>query len=446
MSRTTTATEQAALASPACKTYIRTTINNLTLAELSGDPTYDPFMSGNIHVGVDQPVQTATFTFHLGRGNKSLSPYLSGGLRDEFGTGPAIVEGGAITVSTASSLEATGDLSSVNWRHQFDGRIDTVEMDTERDTLTIRCRDIFAELQDHQIDNLSLTDQGYQYGFVIDAARVDVAMQQIIQKALVTGAVPTIFVRGTPTLSISSYWQEYMGVLDACRRIGTLTCGWDLRGRWDTFVENSFTLTYYEPANVIFVSDTVYVPSGDAGVCYTSLKAASSIINVRNVCDVIPANDLRVPQRIQVSDSINKYGRRHAGLSEDISSHIDTDAEALALAQIMADQLSTPSIDLVMNMPYYWLFQLNDTFQPGPDGYSYDADHVFSVSSIDHNFGEEGDYTTSVGGSLVRRAAVGEWMRGRKRRNQVRLGEPAGPGFEGDVWFMADDLTIPTVL
>ena len=69
------------------------------------------------------------------------------------------------------------------------------------------------------------------------------------------------------------------------------------------------------------------------------------------------------------------------------------------------------------------------------------------MTSIDHTFGEDGEYTTAVGGSIITRSAVREWLRGRKRMNQVRLSDtPQGPGFEGDVWFTVEDITIPTVI
>jgi len=151
-----------------------------------------------------------------------------------------------------------------------------------------------------------------------------------------------------------------------------------------------------------------------------------------------------VPQRVTDPASIAKYGERFAGLSEDLSSHVDTDSEALDLAGIMVSDLSTPPVDVTLEMPYYWLFEINDLFQIEADGFMYDSDNVYAVSGITHNFAENGEASTTVSGSIAARAATKEWLRGRKRLNQVRLGDPAGPGLDGDIWLQPTDLTLPT--
>ena len=437
MPRVRSAAEEGALQTPNFKTYYEVWVGEESIGSLVGDRDYDPFMHGRIEASVGQPVQSADFTFHLGKGSRSLSPFLSTGIRS--GGRAVIRPGGRVTLRTA--CVAPGVVPGLsNFRAVFTGRIDSYDMDAAQETITVRCRDIFSEYQDYQIDHLSQTDQGYIYGFPVAAARVDVAMQQVADLALGVAGGLTFQVQGTPGLAIGAYWQEYMGLLEAMRRLGTITTGWDLRGMWDAVAIDQFSLVYYNPDRAKALSEVRGIDR------YYALKINSSLINARNVGDVIPANDLRVPQRASNAASIDEYGRRHAWMSEDKSSHIDTDGEALTLAQIMVSDLSGAPVDLVVDTPYNWTWQINDLFQLAPDGFSYDAAHIFAVSSIVHTFAESGDAMTSLGGSATLRAAVREWTDGRKRRNQVRLGEPAGPGFEGDTWYIVDDLTIPTVI
>jgi hypothetical protein len=446
--RVHTATEEAVLNQPNFKVYYEFRVEGppgFTLGDLAGDPTYDPFVSGSITASIDQPVQSASFTFHLGKGSKSLSPFLSTGIKNAARTAPAIYPGRRVSFRTACIVPEGHSLGlsdpQAAFRSVFQGRIDSVEPDPDNDLLTIKCRDLFAELQDHWIDTLALTADGYQYGFPIDAAPVHVAMQQIITKVYGVGAGPQILLEENPELAIGPGWIDgRVGTLEVLRRLG-LQNGWDLRGRWD-WAYDSFDLTYADPDR----AKTLTAVTSFAKTRYNSLKLSTGLANVRNRCDVIPANDTRIPQRVEDANSIAQFGVRFAGLSEDRSSHIDTDAEALALAGIMANDLSSPPVDVSLEMPYYWLLELNDLFQILPDGFAYDSDNVYAVSSITHTFAESGEPTTSISGGLTARAAVSEWTRGRQRLNQVRLGPPAGPGFEGDIWLQVDDLTPPTPL
>ena len=420
------------------KTYYRT--------EISGNSIrVESFISGSIQANVGQPIQTASFTYDIGKGSNSLSPLLSIGLKDQTGL-PLLRVGQPILFYTATV--PPGVDPEPFYRLVFDGNIQRYEMNPEQHTVTIHCRDLFGQLlEDHIIRTWSTTDDGIQYGFPIDAARVDIAMQQVIVKSMTNG--PQIQVEGVPDLAISAYWQDgRMGLLEALRRLGVTVNGWDLRGRWDLVVPDRFFLTYYNPDRTKSTQPPIVVTGNDnTGLPkYYSINISSDIANVRNICDVIPANDARVPQRNQDNASIELYGERFAALSEDLSSHIDDDNEAAVLAGIMVQDLSNPPVDIVLDTPYFWPWEVNDLFKPESDGgVVYDADHTFVVSAYNHTFDANGEASTEVSGSLVARSALTEWGHGRKRLNQIRLGEPSGPGFEGDVWFQPDDLTIPTV-
>jgi hypothetical protein len=446
--RTHSAQDDAILRTRGYKTHYELWLDESPIGRLAGDDAYNPFVSGSIEAQVGQPVQSATFSCHLGKGTKSLSPFLSTGIKNVAGTGPACYPGRFVRLRTATT--PAGESPAGYWRSVFHGRIDSFDMSptgSDADLITIKARDIFGETQDRWIHRLSVTDQGTIYGFPVDAARVDIAMQQVADLAYGFPASPglTIVVEGIPALAVGAYWQEQMGLLEALRRLGTTTTGWDLRGRWDVRFQDQFDLTYYNPDRAKNQSNITTLGK-DAGLPYHNLRLSSSLANVRNRCDVIPANDLRVPQRTEDAASIAEFGIRWAGLSEDKSSGIETDPEALALAGIMVSDMSQPPVDLTLDMPYYWLFEVNDLFQVLPDNFSYDGNHIFAVSNIVHTFAEGAEASTSIGGSLAARAAIREWTEGRKRRNQVRLGEPSGPGFEGDIWLQTDDLTLPTVL
>lgn len=436
--------EEVILQQPDFQTYYETRIDGVTIGQLAGDATYDPFISGSISENVGQPVTQGEFSYHLASASaaKSLSPLVYPfGINRFGGGGPAIRLGARLTFYTACVLPGVSPIGF--YRPVFDGRIDSFDLDDTTDIITLRCRDLFGETQDHQIDTLSNTDQGYIYGFVVDTAPVYAAVQQLLDKAYLTSgeAAPVIKVLDVPPLSIGAYWQEQSGVLEAARKLGTTTTGWDLRGMWDTDQDDEYTLTYFNPSPAIFRS--LHVINR-----FFSLKYHSSIASVRNVGDVIPANDNRVPQRVEDAASIADYKRRWGGLSEDRSSHIDTDAEALVLAGIMVGQLSTPSVDVTLETPYNWTYQLHDRFQILGDNYIAlsGRTNVYVFSSIVHTFAADGSATTAASGSTAARAALTEWTRGRRRLNQVRLGEPSGPGMEGDIWLQTDTLALPTVI
>src|SRR5690349_15220870 len=94
---------------------------------IGNTPTNEIFVSGSIEASVAQPVQSATFNLHLGKGALSISPYLSTSLRNAAGDGPAVDIGQPIFLQTA--VTPPGDDPAAYWRRVFTGYIDDISMD-----------------------------------------------------------------------------------------------------------------------------------------------------------------------------------------------------------------------------------------------------------------------------------------------------------------------------
>lgn len=383
---------------------------------------YNPLMGASWDQDIDNPVGGGQVSVDLGGRSGITSPWHS--QTAVLDGRPLFDVGRYLTIWTATT-ERGANPTDIDWRNAFDARIDDYDpAASSDDTLSIVCRDRMCDLLDGWIKN-TLVDTGN--------ANIDLALYALLTAAF---PVPPFALLTDPTpgpsFFVSTYTQDPMSCLEAMRRLA-LNTGWDLRGRYgvsglgaDEFglvlsgVERSLTNPSYS-----FAPWRYDRPS----------RMLVSRNTVRNYVRVIPNTADRTPIDVSDAASINLYGERFLQLSEDRTSHIDTDPEGTDLANYALSDLKDPKAEWVVPMPYWFPAELHDRyeFQPAADGVHFDQATTLAVSGYRHTLAG-GEGRTEL--RLRRNAAAAnrEWRSVRPQPIKASLTEPAGPLRENDVW------------
>lgn len=452
--RSLSAAELAVLATPDYQVYARLRVENATLDELFGIDN-EVLRSFNLVADLDTPVQTATVVLDLAN-YPGLSPYLSSGY--QLRGVPLFAEDRAVSLEIRVVPQGTAPDDFNGWRTVFRGGMDTAAVDPVADTVTLHCRDRIAALQSTGIENLTdNTANGgglYEWGFPVTGGLVDDMLRAVLDTAFqyaYGGPYPEdLVIQDAMGTTATDYWQERTNLLDALRALGVGKDGRDLRGRWDgPNGLDSFELTYYMPDRLGAVPVGVpltRINKSHDGVNLRYLQITGlnfDITGIRNVAEVTPADDARVPVVTENATSIGRFARRFLAVSEDATTHIDSPAEASTLGGIIVSDLGTGKSDIALLLPFVWLFEINDVFQVGSDGRVFDReDLIFSVTRLELSYAL-GAGTLTVNGSQIGASQTVGWRLAsqayKARATYASLTDAAGPARERAVWLQYDE-------
>lgn len=426
------------------KTHGRLVVQGVPLEDVV---MVNPLVKADVISDLDEVTEKGTFVVRALSGSNCLSPYLSTGA--QIAGSPVFAEDRAV-VWEIQHTRAGQPASSMAWRAVFAGIIDTVSVDPKAGTVTVNCRGKASALLATEIENITANaDAIDQWGFPVTGG----LLQDGIQYILDTGwgyaygsPFPSAFVvvGGPPSDSFTDYWQDRTNLMQAIRDLGTGKNGWDLRYKWDLpgQGQDSFVLAYYLPDRLgAGLTIPILKSRTGADLVYQEITGLNlDITGVRNVAEVTPADDLRVPVISTNADSVARLGRRFLAVSEDLASHIDTPGEATDLGVLIVADAGTPKSAVDLLLPFTWCFELNDLFTVGSDGLTFDrTDLVFGVSHYELHY-DRGKASTNLSGRQVGGAAAyQEW---RRRGVNVKPTlvyvsdvEPVGPGKIGSVWY-----------
>jgi hypothetical protein len=244
---------------------------------------------------------------------------------------------------------------------------------------------------------------------------------------------------GSPNWFVRQYAQREGSVLEACRALA-LQIGWDLRSFPRS--SNDLELFFYDPERERIDADAVLPQSEYLKVSNLTVDDA----DVRNQVEVW-FGQASTRERVRVEDqaSINQYGPRFMRIVEDVSSNIDTLAEATTLATAALADLKDPLADHQVET-FLWPFvELNDVHAYPANDEHYDRDQRFAVVGYQHTIAKGGGRTTiQTRGKPL--AAYRAYRRGTPRTTHIAIVDPpltGTPEQEGAIWFTVDSLDFP---
>lgn len=456
--RTLSGEEWARLYTADTKLHTQFVVQGVRLADVLSTGV-DPLLKADLIADLDEVAERGTFTFRLGKGADSLSPYLTTGL--QIDGAPALSEDRAVRWNIQQTAPGVAP-SFFGWRQVFEGVIDTVSVSPASGTVTVNCRGRAAALLGTEIENITDNGDGImQWGFPVTSvadieAATNILLQDCIQFILDTAYQyaygnpfpdPFEVLDTPPTNTATAFWQQRTNLMQAIRDIGTAKGnGWDLRYRWDlpTHGIDSFTLAYYLPDRLGGGTITPIQKSRTGGLVYANITSLNlDIVGIRNVAEVTPADEARVPVVTVNTASTARVGRRFEAVSEDLANHIDTPAEAGDLGLLIVTDGGSAKTAIELALPFTWCFELNDLFTVGPDDYCFDrADLVFAVTHYELH------YAKGVGSTVLagrQAGAAAQWKAWRdlsvnKKPKGVyaRTIPPVGPAKEDTFWAQYD--------
>jgi hypothetical protein len=353
---------------------------------------------------LDEPVATARITLVreqiVGGGMVSLAPQIAASAANRNGAGayvPLLNPARLLRILTAT-VDA-GVSAAGHWKRVFDGKIDGADPGGDAGTLTLRCRDRGAWLQDTEIETLR------NYG-TSDGAPVQAVMQGIINDNGVPYA-PVISTPVDPAWLLHPYTQDKTNVMDAVRALA-LQIGFDLRYLFLTDGDVDPVLVFAEPPRTKTDPDWTFGPDE-----YTAIpKAEISDDNVRNAVTINYSDlVLGLLQSITRTNaaSIAAFHRRWMEVTEAATSNIDTAAEATRLGDAIVADLGEPGITHTMESPYLWFVSINDLCRFLANDVHYDDYQDLAVVGIQHTL-EGGHGTTTLDCRGTPAGAYKRWL------------------------------------
>jgi len=294
------------------------------------------------------------------------------------------------------------DLEPYDWSTKFDGFISAI--DWTADPIQVQCRDRIAPLQWTICEPLA--SKAYyeaQYGDDATPVELETVLQQIIDDhadvgfETLRGGKPTLYCPISPAFGMR---KRSIGFdpIQTVLKSKTDQIGWQCRYIWQDDVKD-FLLTLSQPDRAVSIAQRTFDPDA-----YLNLKSvAIDEANIRNYChvvygDVSDRDSLAVPKRKRASAqntaSIEKYGRRYCQVAEDVTSDVDTLAEAEALAEAVVADLAEPKVAIEMVLSEWPQTELSDYYAIDPDDVHFSAQQKLAVIGYAHVSNSQGGITT----------------------------------------------------
>lgn len=284
---------------------------------------------------------------------------------------------------------------SGDWFEVFRGRTDQIDWGA-KGRVSVQGRDQTGQI----IDTFIETERSYS---LAGTDSIQAVMQDILDDnglsaiTLSTPVSPGFTMNRLDELRRQSVWEALMSMANLI--------GWRLGFDWGG---SSFDLRFTEPPRTKVVADATIAANQYYDVSRLGLKLA----DIRNAVEVgYRSENTNLRQLVSVTDgaSITKYGRRFMSIVEDDQSQINTSGEATTLANAALDDLSLPSAEQSISMPYRPDIELNDLLEFSPNGVHYDTAQKLAVVSISHALADKCRTTVEVRGKPT--GGFRRWLR-----------------------------------
>lgn len=204
-----------------------------------------------------------------------------------------------------------------------------------------------------------------------------------------------------PGFVVRPFTQSGESLLTALQTLADLI-GWSMRYRWDN-TSGQFRLNLYDPARTSTSIAQTIGPNKYRAIEQFERDGDGirNKIEVRYYDQSVSSdpNSNAPPMSVVVSnaESVASYGPLYAAVAEGQGAQINTSAEATTMANAILSDLAQPPINTQMQTELFWWPQLTDVLALSKDNLHFDSDLVAAVNSIQHDFKQGGDSTTTLG-------------------------------------------------
>jgi hypothetical protein len=337
---------------------------------------------------VDTIIGSGSLTLHRQVGDQSLAPLIKASSLNQDGGvyAPALDFGREIEFRVALT-EPGVDPAASDWKVLFQGVTDDPEWPNKVGPVTVPFRDRAGPLSDTYIR--SKRTYGSEAG--VDAFTV---MQQIVDDAMGAGQYVLDDRTSGARFNVTDFPVEGISVWEALEKLALQWGGKRLGQEWNE-TAGEFRIAVNEPDRNKSLADYTAGPNTYLEIHQISTGGK----NLRNIIRGTYLNSstskkesVQIPAEADVDTdpSVQKYGPRFFGLTEDASKGIDTATEMTAMVQAIYDDLSVPIIPQEPETKLCWFAQVDDLVTWGANALLYDEAQDAAVLGLTHDFPEPG--------------------------------------------------------
>ena len=292
-----------------------------------------------------------------------------------------LAEGQTITIELAHRT-TPGDPAAADWIEVFDGIVTGAEWAASPMRVTARER-LLDEAAHRFVERE--TEYGDDDGRDLHLTMRDLIADWLPDQSLVVAGGDS----EAPGFKINTYAQRQESVKGALDTLAGLA-GWTVQQRWDDDAD-AFALTLLRPDRTGTTADWTLTTDD-----YSRLgRVQTDLDRVRNVVEVVWQNASGQERTVLRSnaDSINAVGRRW--MRYEATKQIDTDTEAVVLANAILSDLAADVIDVTVETRLHWAIELSDLWELPDDDRHWTVEQKLGVVGFQHTWnGPEQDRTT----------------------------------------------------
>jgi hypothetical protein len=403
--RTITAQQRAWLANASHVTHVRATFEDPDgdMVELTNIFGVNWLKRVRVAEDQDTPVGTATLVLlrYDAATNVSMSPEIGGSPINRTGAGdyaPFIALGRRVRVRVCvmprGFVPNDGDFVPI-----FDGRAAQIGGEGT-DWITVTCQDLGGDLQRAWIKEKTV--YGDPAGLPFESVAANVLEDWML-------APPSIYLPVPIDKQVGAWEQDKANVLEALRTIA-LETGHDFRYRFDG--AHVSRLTYLAP-NRDAVVPVDWLPASafiDKQAIEQDIASIRNSITVRWWEGEGEEAEQKSVDRVDAVSVAAYRGEQWMEFSLGAGSPINTEAEAIDLAEAALHDTAIPPADHVLDALLLWHVQLGDLLGLRADGVLYDSDQTMGVAAYEHTI-ENGEGRTSLTLRGRVTGAFREWLR-----------------------------------
>ena len=324
---------------------------------------------GTINADINQPVTSAELTIRREHRGASLAPMLTASPLNQPNKAVDLAHGFSIAAAT---VPAGVQPTASDFRTLFCGNVDSHEF--ARPEAQVAGRDIYGQLiMDKEIEEERV------YGAANGTVSLEAGIQAIFDDNMPPSKRVTVVVP-TPTGATMGQYSQPKGPLLPAGRERALQIGYDLRGLWRS-ATGLYSMTLYEPTrNALAAPSYIFGPDE-----YLDVQAVPEDVSlVRNRLRIFYGpgeGDARASVLVEDPASaaypeLGGYGPRYAEIHLDPGSLIQTAPEAVTVGKRIITDMSQPAATMVVEVPFFWLAELNAV-------YRFEADHIRFAADMD---------------------------------------------------------------
>ena len=349
------------------------------------------FVSATVQASIEAFAKTASIVLWRETPTESKAPLMQ--------SSPDVYPGRRVKMDSAI-IGLSETVEEADWEPLFIGRIDDTNWGGNASQIVLPCRDGAGILHDVWIKEERV------YGDNVVPPTLESQMVALIADNM-SSPTPQLIVEGDPNRGILLFTQKIQTLQDGLFGYRDII-GWDLREMWNASLQD-FVLTLYEPDRTKTTPDHTF----DLNDYFEITGISLSALGVRNYIEVkwdadqpsVVVEDTNSKSTFATADFDGYYYLR---LDETQNAQINTQALALAYAQVVLEETAFPALSHTALNAFYPQIELNNLVRYPANNIHYDSQQDLAVIGYTHEIKGDGS-STSIQGRGAPRGSVTRW-------------------------------------